>query len=66
MLCARVRAVFNNLTSAHTDDEKEAIRTELAPKPPMTSANGVTSSGDGTRSPPPGALPGKQRHTAAM
>ena len=28
----RVRMTFNNLTSAHTDDEKEAIRTELAPK----------------------------------
>lgn len=28
----RVRAVFSNLTSAHTDDEKEAIRSELAPK----------------------------------
>jgi peptidyl-dipeptidase Dcp len=28
----RVRATFNNLVSAHTDDEKEALRTELAPK----------------------------------
>jgi peptidyl-dipeptidase Dcp len=28
----RVRTTFNNLVSAHTDDEKEALRTELAPK----------------------------------
>ncbi len=31
-LLRRVRATFNNLTSAHTDDEKEALRSELAPK----------------------------------
>jgi len=28
----RVRSAFSNLTSAHTDDEKEALRSELAPK----------------------------------
>jgi peptidyl-dipeptidase Dcp len=31
-LLRRVRSTFNNLTSAHTDEEKEAIRSELAPK----------------------------------
>ncbi|HET9948116.1 MAG TPA: M3 family metallopeptidase [Longimicrobiales bacterium] len=29
---ARVSAVFDNLVAAHTDDGKEALRTELAPK----------------------------------
>jgi len=31
-LLRRVRATFNNLTSAHTDEEKEAVRSEFAPK----------------------------------
>jgi peptidyl-dipeptidase Dcp len=31
-LLRRVRTTFNNLTSAHTDDEKEALRSELAPR----------------------------------
>jgi len=31
-LLRRVRSTFNNLTSAHTDEEKEAVRLEFAPK----------------------------------
>jgi peptidyl-dipeptidase Dcp len=31
-LLRRVRSTFNNLTSAHTDDEKEALRSEFAPR----------------------------------
>ena len=31
-LLRRVRTVFNNLTSAHTNDTLEALRTEFAPK----------------------------------
>jgi peptidyl-dipeptidase Dcp len=31
-LLRRVRATFGNLTSAHTDDEKEALRSEFAPR----------------------------------
>ena len=31
-LFRRVNRTFSNLTSAHTDDEKEALRSELAPK----------------------------------
>jgi peptidyl-dipeptidase Dcp len=31
-LLTRVRSSFNNLTSAHTDDEKEALRSEFAPR----------------------------------
>jgi peptidyl-dipeptidase Dcp len=31
-LLRRVRSTFGNLTSAHTDDEKEALRSEFAPR----------------------------------